>query len=148
MAKRPRTIYSTFTTLGATQGYEARVTGYGAFRNYGGGNMLNQSYHGKEEHVGRLVGVPKDYAHFKLMFDAWWTAISPWETYAYDIVIYDRLGRSLGTATEFGPLIARTKCKELMERVNGASAVIMRRNRKTLEVKQEWKHRRRVKRAA
>jgi hypothetical protein len=145
MAKRPRTTY--YQVFGSPRGFGAKVAGFGVFEVWHEDDRIRTMYRGQVEEVGFLTTWPDTFAQFKDLFDAWWTAIAPWENIVYDIVVYDRLGRSMGTATEVKPLVARRRARELAEAVNGARAIILRRNKRTLEVTQVYGYKRRPRRA-
>lgn len=142
MAKRPRTQY-----VEEENRWLARVTGFGKFYvNKGDCTVINR-WNRTTEEVADLDRPPQGFDDFKELFDAWWSSIAPWQNIAFDIVIYDRFGRGMGTATEHRPLVARRRARELATKVNGTRAIVLRRNKTTLEVKQVYGFKRRPRRA-
>lgn len=147
MAAKPRTTYD-YDTDGPRHVFLARCGLYGTFKVVKGTDAVFQSYRGTPEPVGRFQLAATTFDDFKLMFTEWWEDVAPWKNIAYDIVIYDRLGRPMGAATEHAPVVARRRMRELLHTVNGARGVILRRNKRTLEVKQVAGFKRRVRAAA
>lgn len=147
MAAKPRTTYN-YSTDGPRHVFIARCGGYGTFKTVKGTDVVMQERQGGHDNVGSLQVAANSYDDFKLLFTAWWEDVAPWETVAYDIVIYDRLGRPLGAATEHQPKVARREMRRLLEESNGARGVILRRNKRTLEVKQVAGFKRRTRRTS
>lgn len=148
MAAKPRTTYELTHTTNGHELYVARASGFPAFRVARGDTRIYQHYHSALEEVAVLQLAPTTYDDFKLLFSQWWEATAPWENIAYDIIVYDRFGRPLGATMEHKPLVARRRMRELAEAVNGARGVVLRRNKRTLEVKQVAGFKRRTRRCA